>query len=112
MCFATYALFSGGDMGRLENDYKRELKKRMESRLPGRLILKNDEQMIQGIPDMIILWGSFYVVLEVKRNRDAPQRPNQQYWLDYVSAMGGFAFVIYPENEAQVLDEIQRAFQS
>lgn len=99
-------------MGKLESQYKRELKQRIEARFPGCLVWKNDEQMIQGIPDMIILWGSFYALLEVKRSKEAPSRPNQEYWIDHVLNMGGFAAIIYPQNEDQVLDEIQRAFES
>lgn len=99
-------------MGKLENEYKRGLKKRIEERFPGCLVLKNDEQLLQGIFDMTILYGPYYAVLEVKRNEDAPMRPNQPYYLDRVIRMGGIAFIIYPENEAEVLDEVQRAFQA
>jgi|ERR1044072_1797621 hypothetical protein len=99
-------------MSRLENQYKRGLKKRIQERFTGCLVLKNDDQLRQGIPDMIILWGSYYAILEVKRSLNAPFRPNQEYYLDFVSGMGGIAFVICPENEVEVLDEIQRAFQS
>jgi hypothetical protein len=99
-------------MGRLENEYKKRLKKRIQERFPGCLILKNDEQLVQGIPDMTILWGSRYAILEVKKDRNAPWRPNQEYYLGFVSNMGGIAFLIYPEIEEGVLDEIQRAFES
>lgn len=99
-------------MGKLENEYKRGLKKRIESRFPGCLVLKNDEQLVQGIFDMTVLHGPYYAVLEVKRSEDAPMRPNQDYYLERVLRMGGIAFIIYPENEEEVLDEIQRAFQA
>lgn len=99
-------------MGKLENEYKRGLKKRIENHFPGCLVLKNDEQLRQGIPDMIILFGSRYAIVEVKRSLDAPWRPNQEYYLEFVSMMGGVAFFICPENEEEVLDEIQRAFES
>lgn len=99
-------------MGKLENEYKRELKKRIESLFPDCLVLKNDEQLRQGIPDMIILFGSRYAVVEVKRSLNAPWRPNQEYYLEFVSRMGGIAFFICPENEVEVLDEIQHAFHS
>lgn len=99
-------------MGKLENEYKRGLKKRIEERFSGCLVLKNDEQLVQGIFDMTILYGPYYAVLEVKRNESAPMRPNQDYYLERVIRMGGIAFVIYPENEEEVLDEIQRAFQA
>ena len=100
-------------MGKFENEYKRGLKKRIEERFPGCIILKNDEQMLQGIPDMTILWGYVYAVLEVKRSLDAPFRPNQEYYLErIVEQMGGFAYVICPENENEVLDAIQQSFET
>lgn len=98
-------------MGKQENEYKRGLKKRIEERFPDCIVLKNDEQMLQGIPDMTILWGIFYAVLEVKRSLDAPFRPNQEYYLQEISKMGGISFVICPENEEEVLSAVQRAFQ-
>lgn len=99
-------------MGKLENEYKRGLKKRIEARFPRCLVLKNDEQMLQGIPDITILWGSCYAVLEVKRSASAPFRPNQEWYLEEVVMMGGIAFVIYPENEEEVLDAVQQSFEA
>jgi len=99
-------------MGKLENEYKRGLKKRIEQRFPDCIVLKNDEQMLQGIPDMTILWGPCYAILEVKSSLDAPFRPNQEYYLTKVAEMGGIAFVICPENEEEVLSAVQRAYQN
>lgn len=99
-------------MGKLENEYKRGLKDRIEARFIDSIVLKNDEQMLQGIPDMTILWGPRYAVLEVKRSADAPFRPNQEHYLNKVLAMDGLAFVIYPENEEEVLNALQHAFQT
>lgn len=101
-------------MAKRENDYQAGLIKRIESRFPGCLILKNDEQYLQGIPDLTVLYGSRYAVLEVKRSwREAESpEPNQRYYIDLVYGMGSFAAFIYPENEEEVLDEVQRAFES
>lgn len=98
-------------MGKLENKYKSELRQRISDRFPGCIILKNDEQLISGIPDMTILYGPYWAVLEVKRNARAPFEPNQEHYLEYLNGMG-FASVIYPEIEEEVLDAIQRAFGS
>lgn len=99
-------------MGKLENEYKRELKKRMEARFPGAIILKNDEQLLQGIFDMTMLWGPWYAAIEAKRDCEAPYQPNQLHYLGLVEEMGGLAFTIYPENEEEVLDAIQRSFEA
>lgn len=98
-------------MSKLENDYKSKLKKRIEERFPGCVVLKNDEQLMQGIPDMTILYGPRWAVLEVKRDKYAPFEPNQEYYLEYLNDMS-FASVIFPAIEAEVLDAVQRAFES
>lgn len=99
-------------MAQPEGRFKTELKKRMEVRFPGAIILKNDEQLCPGIFDLVILYGPWYAAVEVKRNGTAPYRPNQEYYLDLVQRMGGLAFTLYPENEEEVLDEIQRSFEA
>lgn len=99
-------------MGQLEGKYKTELKKRMEERFPGALILKNDEQLCPGIFDLVIMWGPWYAAVEVKRNAKAAYRPNQEYYLQRVVDMGGLAFTLYPENEEEVLDAIQQSFEA
>jgi hypothetical protein len=99
-------------MAQPEGKYKTELRKRIEARFPGTIVLKNDEQLLPGIFDLVILWGPWYAAVEVKRNRDAPYRPNQEYYLDEVRRRGGLAFTIYPENEEEVLDEIQQSFEA
>jgi hypothetical protein len=98
-------------MGKLESQYKRGLKERIERRFAGCLVLKNDEQMLQGIPDMTILYGPWYAVLEVKRDAESPYRPNQLYYLAQVQEMGGIAFTIHPEIEEEVFDALQRSFE-
>lgn len=100
-------------MTKLENDYKSKLIKRIEARFPGCFIMKNDEQLCPGIPDMTILYGPYWAVLEVKRSKDELKhlRPNQAHYVHWLSGMGFSAF-IYPENETEVLDAIQRAFRS
>ena len=70
----------------LERDYQRGLISRIEERLPGCLILKNDPNHNQGIPDLIIIFGSKWAALEVKRSADAPHRPNQDYFVDKLAS--------------------------
>lgn len=97
-------------MGKIENDYQSGLIKRIKERFPGCLVLKNDEQYIQGIPDLTILYGERWAVLEVKRSANEPFRPNQEWYLEYLNQMG-FATVIYPEIEAEVFDAVQGALE-
>lgn len=102
-------------MARMERDYQGGLIKRIESRFPGCIVLKNDEQYLQGIPDLTIFYGSRYAILEVKRNLEEifkQSQPNQAYYINTFVQMGGIADYICPENEEEVLDEVQRAFGS
>ena len=95
-------------MGRTENIYQRSLIKRLKEEIPGSIILKNDPNYIQGIPDLLLLVGDRWFALEVKRSVDAPHRPNQDYYIDHMNEMSA-AYYVYPENEDEVIDEILRS---
>lgn len=77
----------------------------------GCIVLKNDPDYIQGIPDLIILFNDKWAALEVKKSEHASHRPNQDYYVDIMDQMS-FASFIYPENKEEVLYELQQAFFS
>ena len=95
-------------MGRTEHIYQRSLIKRLKEEFPGSIILKNDPNYIQGIPDLLLLVGDRWFALEVKRSASAPHRPNQDYYIDRMNEMSA-AYYVYPENEDEVIDEILRS---
>lgn len=92
-----------------ETDYQAELITRLERDLPGCFVLKNDAKDRQGIPDLLVLLGPRWIMLEVKKHRDADLRPNQAFYIEHFADMG-FAAFIYPENERDVIDAIQSTF--
>lgn len=94
----------------LESTYQAKLIKKLERRFPGCLILKNDSSYKQGIPDLLVLWKRRWALLEVKASANAPQQPNQEYYIGLGRDLS-FAAFIFPENEEEVLDELQRSFQ-
>lgn len=98
-------------MPRLERDYKPKLHKRIEKLLPGCVIIINDEQTFQGIPDTLILYRDRWAMLEVKRSANAERRPNQPYWVAEFDEMS-FAAFICPENEEEVLHDLQQALRA
>lgn len=95
----------------LERVYQATLIKNLKEMFPGCVILKNDTDYIQGIPDLLILWRNKWAMLEVKGHIHAPERPNQRYWVDELDGMS-FAAFISPENEEDVLHDLQQAFRS
>lgn len=94
-----------------ENQFQAQLIKEIKDRFPNCIVLKNDPNYIQGIPDLIILWGKAWAALEVKINNKASHRPNQDYYIDRMDLMS-FARFISPENKEEVLDELQRSFET
>lgn len=96
-----------------ENEYQARLKKRISKMFPGCIISKLDPNDIQGIPDLLILYGDTWAVLEVKKSRaDANHpRPNQEYYVHLLNEMS-FSRFIFPENEEDVLYELQQTFNA
>ena len=92
-----------------EAQYQARLIKRIEGIFVGCLVLKNDSRQLQGIPDLLLLWGRHWAMLEVKISEDASFQPNQYYYLSWAGEMS-FAAVIHPGNEEEVLRGLQRAF--
>ena len=94
-----------------ESQYQTKLIKKIKRRLPGCLILKNDPEYLQGVPDLTIFYEDRYAMLEVKIDADAQEQPNQGYYVDLVNSMS-FASFIFPEIEEEVLDDLQRSLCS
>ena len=83
---------------------------KIEKRLPGCIIMKNDSSYIQGVPDWIILYKKKWATLECKKDGKAHHQPNQDYYVDKMNDMS-FSSFIYPENEEEVLNELERSLK-
>ena len=104
-------IFERGTFMQNENTYKTELIKRIEKRFPGAMVFHLDPNIDgQGIPDLLILYKNKWAALEGKKHVRATHRPNQDYYVGLMDDMS-FARFIYPENEEEVLNELQQAFQ-
>lgn len=97
-------------MGR-ESNFQKNLKKELKERFPGAIITKGNANLIQGIPDLLILYKDKWAALEVKQSETATHRPNQDYYVGLMNDMS-FAAFIFPENKEEVLNELQRALES
>lgn len=99
------------------------LKKALKQHFPEAIVQKNDPVDNQGFPDLTILLGPRYAVLEVKKSeaeyiseqgsREAymkdSRRHNQRYYIEKINNVG-FAAFIYPENMDDIIEELHRFF--
>ncbi len=95
----------------LESKFKTKLISELENLFPGCKVLHLDPNDIQGIGDLLILYNDRWAILEGKRSKDSPVRPNQEYYVQLFNQMS-FASFIYPENKEEVLHALQRALRS
>lgn len=91
-----------------ENLYQAQLIRRLKQEFPGCVVEKNDSGYRQGTPDLTIFFGTRWAKLEVKGSENAPNQPNQPYWVDLFNEMSYAAF-IFPENEDEVFRELHSA---
>ncbi|WP_330508863.1 hypothetical protein [Lachnoclostridium sp. Marseille-P6806] len=97
-------------MSKIESQFQSKLIKRIKDEFPGCVIEKQDAKYIQGIPDLVIFYKNKYAMLECKENATAPHRPNQDYYISLFKNWSYAAFV-YPENEEQIVKELQEVFK-
>lgn len=100
----------GSTISKLESKFQFELIKELKDMFPGCIVLKNDPNYIQGMPDLTILWHDRWATLEVKKFATAPHQPNQDYYVELMDSMS-FSRFIYPENKEEVLYELQQSFR-
>lgn len=93
---------------KLESGFQDRLIERLKSLFPGCMVFKMDQ--IQGIPDLLILYGQKWASLECKKSAKAKRQPNQEYYVDKMNEMS-FSRFISPENKEEVLDELRKSFQ-
>lgn len=93
-----------------ERMFQSRLIKRLKDTFDGLIVLKNDANYLQGIPDWILIFGNKWAFLECKKSKNASFRPNQEYYLEKLNAMS-FARAIYPENEDEVITDLANFFR-
>lgn len=92
-----------------EREYQKRLVKKLKLIFPGCYVIKNDAQLKQGIPDLLVLFNNKWVALEVKRSESASHQPNQDLHVERMNKMSYAAF-IYPENEEKIFSELKEVF--
>ena len=94
----------------IESEFQKRLKKELKERYPDSYVLKTDCNDIQGMPDLLILYKNKWAALEVKKNKTASHRPNQDYHVERLNKMSYSAF-IYPENKEEIFNDLDHAFR-
>jgi len=94
----------------LERDFQSDLIKDLRDLFPGCIILKNDANYLQGIPDLLLLYNDRWAILETKRAFKSSRQPNQEYYVDKLNTMSFSAF-INPDNKEEVIRALQRSFR-
>lgn len=94
---------------RLESGFQDKLISDLKERFPGCMTFKMDQ--IQGIPDLLVLYGDKWASLECKQHSKAKRQPNQEYYVGRMNEMS-FSRFVSPENKEEVLRELQSAFES
>ena len=92
-----------------ESKFQAELIDELEAMFPQCMVLKNDANYIQGIPDLLVLYKNMWAALECKKSLNESYQPNQEYYLEIMDDMS-FASMICPENREAVLYELQQSF--
>ena len=92
---------------KLESGFQDRLITELKEMFPGCMVFKMDQ--IQGIPDLLILYGKRWASLENKKSSTAKRQPNQEYYVDLMNRMS-FSRFICPENKEEVLSELQKVF--
>ena len=96
-------------MGKLESDFQSDLFDELKEIYndPHNDVITKFED-IQGFPDILILHGDKWAMLECKKSKHEAHQPNQDFYVDILNKMS-FASFIYPENKEEVLNELQSA---
>lgn len=92
-----------------ESEFQSKLIRELKEKFPGCIVTKN-ESYIQGFPDLTIYYKNKWATLECKRSIRAMRQPNQEYYVGLMNEMS-FSRFICPENEEEVLHDLQRSFE-
>lgn len=93
---------------RLESGFQDKLIADLKELFPGCMIFKMDQ--MQGIPDLLMLFGNRWASLECKQHSKAKRQPNQEYYVGKMNDMS-FSRFICPENKEEVIRELQSALR-
>ena len=98
-----------------ESVFQKKVIDDLKKQFPGCMVLKNDANYIQGIPDLMVVHKDKWAALEVKKSEEAykaslEDQPIQTHYISKMNNMS-YASYIYPENKEEVFNELQQTFE-
>lgn len=63
-----------------------------------------------GAPDVLALFNTEWLAIEVKASRNAPYRVGQEATLKHLKDQNPFVYTAYPENWEQIKKELSNSF--
>lgn len=96
----------------LESEFKKKfcarLKKVISPKPLAILQYQQSATTLSGFPDTIVVLEGITIFIEFKKSKTAKFRPGQKEWNKKLNDNGHFAFICYPENADDILEEIKR----
>lgn len=96
----------------LESDFKKKfcarLKREVKPKPLAILQYQQSATTLSGFPDTIVILEGITVFIEFKKSKIAKFRPGQKEWIQKLNDNGHFAWVCYPENADDILEEIKK----
>lgn len=107
----TPSFFLHGGSMKKESKFQKDLINEIKDRFPGCIVMKNDAGYIKGIPDLTVLYGEHWAMLECKKDATSEHQTLQDYYIRKTNDMSYAAF-IHAQNKGEILDEMERSFKT
>ena len=78
------------------------------ARIPNSFFESIQQKTIQGTPDKLGVIRGIFIALEFKASIKEKPTPLQTLKLDRIKKAGGYGFVVFPENEDQILNILEK----
>lgn len=95
----------------LESKFKKQFVSKLRDILPFVEFFEPDPERTRSAPDMLVVGRRTWAALEFKRSKDATHRANQDRNIERLNKLG-YATFVYPENEMEVLNDLEELFTS
>lgn len=84
---------------KLESGFQDRLIETLKKLFPGCMVFKMDQ--IQGIPDLLVLYGKKWASLECKKFARAKKQPNQDYYVGMMNDMSFSRFIVFVKKKVK-----------